>query len=163
MKCITCNKDTDNPRFCSKSCAAKYNNKITKVKPKATCVSCGNLLTKKSGKKYCSNRCQGRLKQELINQQILNGEPVRHQQIRRYLIEQHGAKCMLCGWAKENIVTKKVPIELDHIDGDSENNKLSNVRLLCPNCHSVQSTYKALNKGKGRFTRRLRYSQGKSF
>ena len=39
---------------------------------------------------------------------------------------------MDCGWCEKNIVTNKVPIELEHIDGNSENNSLDNLKLLCP-------------------------------
>ena len=42
---------------------------------------------------------------------------------------------------------KKLSLQLDHIDGDSDNNKLHNLRLLCPNCHSQTSTFG--NAGKG--------------
>jgi 5-methylcytosine-specific restriction endonuclease McrA len=67
-----------------------------------------------------------------------------------YLILIYGNKCMECGWDKINPKTGKVPIQLEHIDGNSENNKLENLKLLCPNCHSLTPTYGALNKGKGR-------------
>lgn len=161
MKCLNCNGDTANPKFCNKSCAASYNNKLTKPKQKENCLNCGQPVGR--GRKYCSNQCQAERTKTLINEQILRGEEVRHQQVRRYLMDTYGAKCMLCGWAKENVVTKRVPIELDHIDGNSSNNDLNNVRLLCPNCHSIQPTYKALNKGNGRHSRLQRYKEGKSY
>lgn len=56
----------------------------------------------------------------------------------------------VCGWNKINPVTKVVPLEIDHIDGNSENNKEENLRLICPNCHSLTSSFRNLNKGKGR-------------
>jgi len=87
------------------------------------------------------------------------GEQVsRH--IRRYMIETHGEKCNKCGWAERHPTTGKVPITLDHIDGNWSNNKESNLQLLCPNCHSLTTTYGALNRGQGRATRlrRLRGS-----
>lgn len=56
-------------------------------------------------------------------------------------------KCELCGWAK---ITKdgRIPVELDHINGDSFDNRLENLRILCPNCHSLQSTHRGKNKKK---------------
>lgn len=41
---------------------------------------------------------------------------------------------------------KTIPLELDHINGDHENNSLSNLRLLCPNCHAQTATYCGKNK-----------------
>jgi hypothetical protein len=38
-----------------------------------------------------------------------------------------------------------IPLELDHIDGDRENNCIENLRLLCPNCHALTPTYRAKN------------------
>lgn len=52
---------------------------------------------------------------------------------------------------------------MDHIDGNSENNDLDNLRLICCNCDAQTSTYKAKNIGKGRHYRRQRYAEGKSY
>lgn len=38
-----------------------------------------------------------------------------------------------------------IPLELDHISGDSSDNTLSNLRLLCPNCHALTPTYRGKN------------------
>lgn len=57
-------------------------------------------------------------------------------------------KCNECGLT--TWMGKKLTLELDHIDGDSSNNELSNLRLLCPNCHSQTKTFRGrgINKGK---------------
>jgi hypothetical protein len=54
-------------------------------------------------------------------------------------------KCELCGWAQ---VTNdgRIPVELDHINGDHSDNRLINLRILCPNCHSLQATHRGKNK-----------------
>ena len=70
---------------------------------------------------------------------------------------------MECGWGEKNKFSNTVPIELEHIDGNSENNQLDNLKLLCPNCHSLTPTYKGLNKGNGRHIRQQRYKDGKSY
>jgi len=44
----------------------------------------------------------------------------------------------------------KLSLHLDHIDGDNSNNELSNLRFLCPNCHSLTETYCGKNKGKNK-------------
>jgi 5-methylcytosine-specific restriction endonuclease McrA len=127
------------------------------------CKVCEIELTKRSSKIYCSNKCQAIERKNKRISEIGTDKKIPHQSIRKILIEMSGAKCQECGWDKINPHTGKCPIELDHIDGNSENNKLENLRLLCPNCHSLTSTYKALNKGRGRHNRMARYNEGKSY
>jgi hypothetical protein len=57
-------------------------------------------------------------------------------------------KCELCGWAKASI-DGRIPLELDHINGDRYDNRITNLRILCPNCHSLQATHRGRNKKKG--------------
>lgn len=52
-------------------------------------------------------------------------------------------KCECCGnteWMGHPIV-----LELHHIDGNRSNNDLSNLKLLCPNCHSITDNFKSKN------------------
>jgi Zn finger protein HypA/HybF involved in hydrogenase expression len=69
---------------------------------------------------------------------------------RRYVFKINSNKCSQCGWAETNKYTGRIPLEIDHIDGNFKNNSLENIRLLCPNCHSLTSTFKNSNKGHGR-------------
>ncbi len=78
--------------------------------------------------------------------------------VRNYLLEQIGYKCSQCGWNQINSVTQRCPLEIDHIDGNSENCSLKNLRVLCPNCHALTPTYRALNGGNGN-SKRLKYSK----
>jgi len=64
-------------------------------------------------------------------------------------------ECELCGWA-ERAPDGRIPVELDHINGDKNDNRLENLRILCPNCHSLQPTHRGLNKQ----SRRNRASEG---
>ena len=52
-------------------------------------------------------------------------------------------KCTMCGLTEW--LNKKMPLELDHIDGNRDNNQLINLRLLCPNCHTLTPTYRGRN------------------
>jgi 5-methylcytosine-specific restriction endonuclease McrA len=57
-------------------------------------------------------------------------------------------KCSECNISEWN--SKKISLELDHIDGQAHNCKIDNLRFLCPNCHSQTDTFrgKGINTGK---------------
>ncbi len=126
------------------------------------CQFCQTVLEKRAQQKYCSNKCQADkrysdFKNIWLDSQlkILTVNVSRH--IRRYLTEEYGEECSECGWHKRHSITGKVPLEVDHIDGDSRNHELSNVRLICPNCHSLTESFRNLNKGNGRTWRKNTY------
>jgi hypothetical protein len=119
------------------------------------CINC-KAEYKGSAIKYCSYKCQQDFQRnEKISLWLsgshdgMRGKTSTSNWIKGYLIKLHGNKCLSCGWCEVNEFTKNVPIELEHIDGDFTNNKIENLTLLCPNCHSLTSTYKGANK-KGR-------------
>lgn len=64
------------------------------------------------------------------------------------------SKCQKCGWGEINPVTKLVPLQIHHIDGDCLNNDEKNLELLCPNCHSLTETYGSLNVTSSRTCRK---------
>jgi hypothetical protein len=80
--------------------------------------------------------------------------------IKRYLNSTYNS-CEICGTSKlwNN---KELKFIVDHIDGNSDDSSPKNLRLICPNCDSQLPTFKGKNKGRGRFSRRERYKQGKS-
>ncbi|MEK6884345.1 MAG: HNH endonuclease [Nanoarchaeota archaeon] len=61
--------------------------------------------------------------------------------IRNILFKERGRKCENCGWAEINVYHKIIPVQVDHIDGDRKNNSRSNLRILCPNCHSLTKKF----------------------
>ena len=124
-----------------------------------TCLGCNKALVTRHQVKYCSQKCQATTKYKKSlkgwKDGITNGAAgiqtkVLSASIRRYLFEKHNNKCSQCDWGERNSVSGKIPLEIDHIDGNSENNREENLRLLCPNCHSLTPYFRNLNKGKGR-------------
>ena len=81
--------------------------------------------------------------------------------IKRYLLDKQSNKCYSCGIDSWN--DKPITLEVEHIDGNSNNNKEENLVMICPNCHSQTATYKGANRGNGRHYRKVRYAEGKSF
>ncbi len=114
---------------------------------------CGDAI-KQGSTKYCSRQCEhayhykqrSKLLELGLYREILN----RSQFIRRYLVNKLGEKCSRCGWSERHPITGNIPVEVEHIDGDWRNNAAHNLTLLCPSCHSLTPTYRALNRGNGR-------------
>lgn len=136
--------------FCNSSCAASYNNKhkdrVCNYKKTATCVQCNiDFLYVSSSSKglYCSNKCHKDhmffQKIEEANKGLINGVT-----LKKVLISQRGNKCEWCNVSSWN--GKPLTLHMDHINGNSDDNLPSNLRLLCPNCHSQTETYGGKNR-----------------
>jgi len=116
--------------------------------------------------KYCSNKCQWEFQYRVYIERWRRGEVTGTKGInakgvsnhlKRFLIIKFGERCAECGWNKRHQKTNKVPLELDHIDGNADNNHEGNIRLLCPNCHSLTDNFRNLNRGRGRLWRKEKY------
>lgn len=53
-------------------------------------------------------------------------------------------KCEQCSLSEWQGVP--IPLELDHINGTKHDNRIENLRVLCPNCHALTPTYRGKNK-----------------
>lgn len=172
IKCKRCNLplpyEKRHCKFCNNSCAASLNNLGVRKhgKDPGSCIICGKKLSSNLHR-HCSTKCskitiskQNREKHEQYIQSWLSGKEkgyVGEQvtiYIKRYLLEKYDSKCQECGWNKMNQTTGKIPLAVHHDNGDWKDNRLSNLKLLCPNCHSLTPTYGSGNRGKGRAARR---------
>lgn len=115
---------------------------------------------------YCNNQCQADHRAALAIEKFRPlweaGKDIGRPRQRKFLTEERGYKCEVCGLSdwQGNPIT----LQVDHINGDAENNDRSNLRLICPNCHSQTDTFAGANKGKGRWSKGLKkYYEGQSF
>ena len=69
-----------------------------------------------------------------------------HNLRKKIVIEDQGYKCLHCELTEW--MGLRITLELDHIDGNRENNDRGNLRALCPNCHSITDTWKQGQTGK---------------
>lgn len=169
LNCAECRKEIfkipaevlDN-NFCSRSCSATFHNRgVRRYEGNLpNCLNCNKLLSE-SRRKYCSAKCQAEKTKKETWEEIKSGNITNHACIKRHLLEQFGYICNIC--KTETWCGQKVPLVLDHIDGNSENNNLDNLRLVCGNCDMQLPTYKSKNKDNGRAFRRQRYAEGKSY
>lgn len=81
-----------------------------------------------------------------IEEYLNNKKSISSNKLKKRLINENifHPKCSSCGL--ENWLEKPIPLELDHINENSSDNRLENLRLLCPNCHALTPTYRGKNK-----------------
>jgi hypothetical protein len=151
-------------QFCSKSCSASHNN--LGVRRHGSCAKnkCNNCENLTKNKYFCSTNCQKedtRKKNRIMFK--ANGE-IRSRKDTWYLEESRGRKCEDCNNSEWR--GKEIPLDLHHIDGNSDNNRLDNLQLLCPNCHRSTDNHGSKNKvGRSRRKeyRKARYDKGLSY
>lgn len=158
MKCLNCEKETRNPKFCSSSCCATYYNKISpKRKPEGKCKTCGKIISTKY--KYCSALCKEKDKKLEIQNRIIkkaqtkkekkgNSKNVISYRKRTKIkaVEYKGGKCIRCGYNKcVNALafhhidpkTKEIRISSGNtIAYEKLIKELDKCVLLCLNCHA---------------------------
>lgn len=152
MACCNCGKETKNPKFCSKSCSVSYNNRVQPKREKleVECLYCNKPYPKygpKMGKKrFCSKECRVKYRDSKteVSGEIPYKTPIGK---RSFLKRKFGNICQICGLRGNSWMGKPITLIVDHIDGKADNNSISNLRLVCPNCDSQLPTFKGRNKG----------------
>lgn len=151
FECQKCHKTFSNQRALnahqvSHKTGKKYNK--TRIKKRKTffCLNCSaeKNWSYSSTNKFCSTACSGEYKRDQVNKNIQNGLVLSFETMKRYLLETKGF-CEECG-IKDSYNGKPITLQCDHIDGNNNDHRLANLRLLCPNCHSQTETWCARNK-----------------
>lgn len=144
--------------FCSHSCAASFNNAIIPHNKKNArwCSYCNNLLRSRNKGETCSLACAKAHRRKIYIDRWKQGledgncrEKV-HKFVREWIFFDRLSRCEQCGWSEVNVSTGLIPLQVEHIDGNWRNTTPSNLKLLCPSCHSLTATYGSANRGKGR-------------
>lgn len=173
MKCENCGIDHDGEygsgRFCSAKCARGFstkskrkeiNEKVSRsligrkptIDPKKVykCKHCCKVFPSPSKlgghAKYCMEN-PSRIERDQKQKEAIDNMPFEDlpQSWRRHRIlsDQDGC-CNKCGIKKWN--GELITFELEHKDGNNQNNSRENLELLCPNCHSQTKTWRGRNK-----------------
>lgn len=89
------------------------------------------------------------LEELLVQQDPTTARREQSGRLKRAILQLGGEeKCALCG-IEPTWLGFPLPLEVDHIDGSWRNNRIENLRLLCPNCHSTTDTYRGRGKSRG--------------
>ena len=161
--CLKCGKtfscqQARTQKFCSKSCASsgrkilRTDDKLTK-----TCKypACQTKITKNYI--YCEahrkthNRIYTwdyffRWKHGLI---VSPTTLILPDKLRLMLIEEAGFSCSECGFSEPHPIDGSSILEIDHVNGNGADHTYNNLRVLCPNHHTMTETYRSRNIGNG--------------
>ena len=131
---------TNRRNFCGQECYL-----ATVQKELSMCV-CGNTFKRRTAEhRFCSIGCSNKARTGTkYTREQLKNKVLKVQTYRRLAIDTYGEMCSLCGqgpWWNE----QPLKLQVDHIDGDRKNNDITNLRVVCPNCHTQTPTYGHLN------------------
>lgn len=131
--------------FCNHSCSAAHGNvgvdRHAKRHIRNHLCPCGLRVSRNN--KYCDS-C---IAIGLDRRKAQTLEECHTDQARkRYLMRVNPHQCQIC--VETTWLGQPIPLEMDHIDGNPDNNSDVNLRLICPNCHALTPTWKNRPKGK---------------
>jgi 5-methylcytosine-specific restriction endonuclease McrA len=144
MKCLQCGVETNNPKFCSTSCAAKYNNRIRPKRKRRRyfCKSCG--VETGNRRNYCTS-CNPTKPRDFSNVTLAEIRSrtryqanawIRNLARRAYYASDKPQHCVQCGYSRHIEVCHLKSIQdFPESTTISVINSLDNLVALCPNCH----------------------------
>lgn len=108
------------------------------------CINCNNTSVFQHSKsnKYCGPACQAQYRYNHVKKPLIEEGKLTKTSLRlliKYVSERDGYKCSCCGLVDWQGMS--ISLDLDHIDGNNQNNLPNNLRLLCPNCHRQTPTW----------------------
>lgn len=162
MKCERCNTEHTGAygsgRFCSRICSNSRGPRTDDFKRKVSEKLKGKILgprgplseeTKNKISISLIGKASGR-KQVFTDKEVFIANSnyprrcIKKRILQNKILEY---RCSLCN-IDDNWNNNKLTLQLDHINGINNDHRLSNLRFLCPNCHSQQETYAGKNKGR---------------
>jgi hypothetical protein len=135
VKCAVCKKEIYrrpggiNPKrvFCSATCYGLSNRK------ESPCLVCKKMILSGLNKKTCSRSCANTYRHGIKYKVGRPRDKVSLQNATKNMVmKKRGEKCERCGYGKPEI------LQIHHKDRDRKNNNLSNLELICPNCHCME-------------------------
>ena len=77
------------------------------------------------------------IKDYLSNEITIQSYKLRNRLLKEGVFKHRCSNCKNTAW-----LNQPIPLELDHINGNNKDNRLENLRLLCPNCHALTPTFR---------------------
>lgn len=152
-KCLKCGREFEPSKglinYCSLECRNSRNFSEKAIQKKKNRAKAAWERGAYEGVKALNNYKEaGKKAKETWNNKLLREEysSLKFGRLRKRIILEQNGKCNRCNlkeWQGEEIT-----LELEHKDGNSENNNRENLECLCPNCHSLTSTWRGRNKFK---------------
>ena len=152
-KCAHCDKETGNPKFCSRSCSATYSNTRRPPLLQGQCDFCSKAITK--SRKYCSVRCRRQNQpKKLTHAQI---QKRYRSSIKRRAVKYKGGKCVICDYDRclralefHHLDPKEKDFQISRANGiswDKMTKELDKCILVCCRCH--REIHEGLHHGTG--------------
>ncbi len=150
-QCPKCGKDFDSyskwgeKKFCSRSCANSRTFSEESKKKKSKALKGRKLKDKSSFVIKDREAWIAKIKETALQKYLSTSfEALGMENKRRRVFEEQNFCCANCGideWQGH-----KISLELEHKDGNRQNNERDNLEGLCPNCHSITDTWRGRNK-----------------